>query len=101
MLSIHSARENGRATLPNLLAILSVGEQYAQNAYAMATKAASISMLNIDAPMSSVSDTSIDMMISAPGTKVHSVSDENINSSGWLVSFKLVDFNGKYPISKR
>lgn len=92
MLSIHSARENGRATLPNLLAILSVGEQYAQNAYAMAAKAASISMLNIDAidaPMSSVSDTSIDMMISAPGKKVHSISDENINSSGWLVSFKL------------
>lgn len=84
MLNIHGGRENGRATLPNLLAILSVGD-YVRQEQASVGKSASISMLNIDgieAPMSSISNTSIDMMFSAPAKKVYSVSDENINTVG-------------------
>lgn len=85
MLNIQGGRENGRATLPNLLAILSVGEHFARQEHAAVGKSASISMLNIDgieAPMSSISNTSIDMMFTAPAKKVYSASDENINTAG-------------------
>lgn len=87
MLNVHSPRENSRATLLNLLAILSVGEYHAQRqAYVpLESKAASISMLGIDAidaPISSVSDTSIDMLITAPDKKTYSASVENIDAVG-------------------
>lgn len=81
MLNIHASREDLRATLPNLLAILSVGEQAAEKYYAI-QESASTSFLAIDAndvPMSSISETSIDMMLSVPATKVYSASEENIS----------------------
>lgn len=90
LLSLHSSREDIRATLPNLLAILSVGEQTAHKYYAI-QESASVSFLAIDShdvPMSSISETSIDMMMisvpassstAAPTSKVYSTSDENIN----------------------
>lgn len=81
MLNVHTAREDIRATLPNLLAILSVGEQTAEKYYAI-QESASASFLAIDThdvPMSSISETSIDMMLTVPATKVYSASEENIN----------------------
>lgn len=82
ILNIHSSREDLRSTLPNLLAILSVGDQPAERYYAI-QESASASFLAIDAhdaPMSSISETSIDMMLSVPANvKVFSTSEENIN----------------------
>lgn len=81
MLNVHAQREDLRATLPNLLAILSVGEQTTEKYYAV-QESASASFLAIDAqdvPMSSISETSIDMIISIPAHKVYSASEENIN----------------------
>ncbi|XP_055300786.1 UV radiation resistance-associated gene protein [Sitodiplosis mosellana] len=82
MLNIHVSREDLRATLPNLLAILSVGDQTTERFYAI-QESASASFLAIDAhdaPMSSISETSIDMMLSVPANvKVYSTSEENIN----------------------
>lgn len=86
MLNLHAlSREEFRAILPNLSAILSVGEQTTTECYAM-QESASASFLAIDAqdaPMSSISETSIDMMISVPAvattTKAYSMSVENIS----------------------
>lgn len=81
LLNVHSSREELRSTLPNLLAILSVGEQTSEKFYAI-QESASASFLAIDGhdvPMSSISETSIDMMISVPANKVFSTSEENIN----------------------
>lgn len=83
MLNIHASREDLRATLPNLLAILSVGVQTTEKYYAI-QESASTSFLAIDAhndaPMSSISETSIDMIVSVPANvKVYSASEENIN----------------------
>lgn len=82
MLNIHSAREDIRATLANLLAILSVGEQTIQRTHnnQVSTGAAILLDDKPDAPVSSVSDTSIDLMISVPAKKNYSISDENINN---------------------
>lgn len=80
-LNIHSAREDIRGTLPNLLAILSVAEQTASRSYAIQPSVSS-SLLAVDTsdpPMSSVSETSIDIMISVPAQKIHSISEENIS----------------------
>lgn len=82
MLNIHCQREDASATLPNLLAILSVGEQTTEKYYA-SQESASVSFLAIDAhddvPMSSISETSIDMMLTVPASKIYSMSEENIN----------------------
>lgn len=83
MLNIHSSREDLRATLPNLLAILSVGDQTTERYFAI-QESASASFLAIDTthdvPMSSISETSIDMMLSVPANvKTYSTSEENIN----------------------
>lgn len=81
MLNVHAQREDLRATLPNLLAILSVGEQAAEKYYGI-QESASTSFLAIDGhdvPMSSISESSIDMMLSVPATKVYSASEENIS----------------------
>lgn len=83
MLNLHASRDDLRATLPNLLAILSVGEQQTAEKYYGIQESASASFLAIDAPeipMSSISETSIDMIISVPATKNHSLSQENISS---------------------
>lgn len=79
MLNVHAHREDLRATLPNLLAILSVGEQITEKYYGI-QESASASFLAIeqDVPMSSISETSIDMMLSVPATKAYSASEENI-----------------------
>lgn len=90
MLNVHAQREDIRATLPNLLAILSVGEQTMEKYYGI-QESASASFLAIDGgghgdddePMSAISETSIDMMVSVPVSvataKVFSVSEENIS----------------------
>lgn len=89
MLNVHSQREDIRATLPNLLAILSVGEQTMEKYYGI-QESASASFLAIDGaahdddvPMSAISETSIDMMVSVPVSvataKVYSASEENIS----------------------
>lgn len=82
MINIHSAREDIRATLANLLAILSVGEQTIQRTHnnQVSTGAAMLLDDKRDAPVSSVSDTSIDLMISVPAKKNYSISEENINN---------------------
>lgn len=89
MLNVHSQREDIRATLPNLLAILSVGEQTMEKYYYGIQESASASFLAIDGavvaphdddvPMSAISETSIDMMVPIPATKVYSASEENIS----------------------
>lgn len=81
MLNVHASREDLRATLPNLLAILSAGEQATDKYYGI-QESASTSFLAIDThevPMSSISETSIDIMLSVPATKIYSMSEENIN----------------------
>lgn len=80
MLGVHSSREDLRATLPNLLAILAVGEEIAEKYYAI-QESASTSFLatEADVPMSSISETSIDMMLSVPANKAFSASEENVN----------------------
>lgn len=84
MLNIHINREDLRATLPNLLAILSVGEQssHYQTSYAIQESISSshlqLAIEPIDQPMSSISETSIDMIISIPATKRYSISEENM-----------------------
>lgn len=92
MLNVHSQREDIRATLPNLLAILSVGEQTMEKYYGI-QESASASFLAIDGashdddvPMSAISETSIDMMVSVPvsvadatAAKLYSASVENIS----------------------
>lgn len=80
MLNLYVSRDDLRATLPNLLAILSIDEQTTE-CYVI-QESASTSFLAIDAqdaPMSSISETSIDMIISVPATKVYSMSVENVN----------------------
>lgn len=80
-LNLHVSRDELRSTLPNLLAILSVGEQ--TNECYVIQESASASYLAIDtqdAPMSSISETSIDMIISLPATKAYSISVENITT---------------------
>lgn len=88
MLNMHSQREDIRATLPNLLAILSVGEQTMEKYYGI-QESASASFLAIDdgthdddIPMSAISETSIDMMVSVPVSvataKVYSASEEDV-----------------------
>lgn len=84
MLNIHINREDLRATLPNLSAILSVGEQsnHYQKSYAIQESISSSHLViePIDQPMSSISETSIDMIISIPAKKNYSFSEENIIS---------------------
>lgn len=80
MLNIYSSREDINATLPNLLAILSVAENTVSRSYAIQPSVSS-SLLAVDVsdqPMSSVSETSIDMMISVPAQQIYSISEENI-----------------------
>lgn len=80
MLNIYSSREDINATLPNLLAILSVAENMVSRSYAIQPSVSS-SLLAVDVsdqPMSSVSETSIDMMISVPAQQIYSISEENI-----------------------
>lgn len=87
MLNIHTSREDFRATLPNLLGILSVGDETAERYYAV-HESASASFLAHDVPMSSISETSIDMMISVPANvKVYSMSEENINMPRYAHEF--------------
>lgn len=87
MLNIHINREDLRATLPNLLAILSVGEQstHYQTSYAIQESISSSHLMiePTDQPMSSISETSIDMIISIPAKKSYSISEENIISSNY------------------
>lgn len=92
MLNVHAQREDIRATLPNLLAILSVGEQTMERYYGI-QESASASFLAVDGtsahdddvPMSAISETSIDMMmisvpVSASETaKAFSASEEDIS----------------------
>lgn len=92
MLNAYSQREDFRATLPNLLSILSVAEQTIQKSYRI-QESASASFLPIDdgaahddeLPMSTISETSIDMMMvsvpvsAASAAKVYSASEENIS----------------------
>lgn len=82
MLNIHINREDLRATLPNLEAILSVGEQSTryQTSYALQESISSshLAIKPIDQPMSSISETSIDMILAIPAKKSYSISEENI-----------------------
>lgn len=84
ILNMHNNREDIRATLPNLLAILSVGERSNQRSYAIQESISSsyLAVDSVDPPMSSISETSIDMIITLPSKKIYSVSEENVNSTG-------------------
>lgn len=85
MLNIHSNREDIRATLPNLLSILSVGEIPIRKSYAM-QESISTTHLAVDTgdqPMAAISETSIDMIIALPAKKIFSASEENMNAAGF------------------
>lgn len=77
MLNIHNLREDIRATLPNLLEILSVAETSTQ--HILENSLGTTLIVANDVPMSSVSESSIDIIIPVPIKKTFSVSDENIN----------------------
>lgn len=87
MLNIHNNREDLRATLPNLMAILSVGEpsNHYQISYAIqeSINSSHLAIEPIDQPMSSISEASIDMIISIPAKKSFSISEENIISRNY------------------
>lgn len=84
MLNVHSHREDIRATLPNLFEILNAAEtstQYVVKApLSTVTTTLSISQEH-DAPMSSISDSSIDIIFPVPVMKTYSASDNNLNGS--------------------
>lgn len=80
---MHSHREDIRATLPNLFEILNAAENAAHdmvNAPSTTVTTLSISHEH-DAPMSSVSDSSIDIIFPVPLKKTYSASDNNLNGS--------------------
>lgn len=81
MLNIHSHREDIRATLPNLYAILNAAETSTQRV--LKAPSANVTTLSIsneqDVPMSSVSNTSIDIIFPVPVKKTYSASDNNLN----------------------
>lgn len=83
MLNVHNHREDIRATLPNLFEILNAAEASTQNI--VKAPPTSVTTLSIshenDAPMSSVSDSSIDIIFPVPVKKTYSASDNNLNGS--------------------
>lgn len=81
MLNVHSHREDIRATLPNLFAILNAAETSTHNvAKAPSTIVTTLDISHEhDAPMSSVSDSSIDIIFPVPVKKTYSASDSNLN----------------------
>lgn len=86
MLNVHSHREDIRATLPNLYEILNAAETSTHNMVKAPSKTSNQSnTLTIshehDVPMSSVSDSSIDIIFPVPVKKTYSASDNNLNGS--------------------
>lgn len=92
MLNIHNNREDIRATLSNLLAILSVGEKPIQRPYTIQESISSshLTVDSVDQPMSSISESSIDMIISVPAKKAFSSSEENISSTCFLGYYNII-----------
>lgn len=83
MLNVHSHREDIRATLPNLLEILNAAETSTRNVIkAKSMSAASLKISHEqDTPMSSISNTSIDIIFPVPVRKTFSASDNNLNGT--------------------
>lgn len=83
MLNVHSHREDIRATLPNLYEILNAAETSTHNMVKAPSKIANTLTITHehDAPMSSVSDSSIDIIFPVPVKKTYSASDNNLNGS--------------------
>lgn len=83
MLNVHGHREDIRATLPNLFEILNAAETSTNNM--VKVPASSANTLTIshehDAPMSSVSDSSIDIIFPVPVKNTYSASDNNLNGT--------------------